>query len=122
MGSFGGRGVGGEVGAGEVGVAGEGGAGLAVDEEADLGDAGKVGVEGGADGEDGEGFGFKAGGVAGGEGAGEVDDGELGAVIGPRALLPGWALVAVAAGGGQQEDLGDGAAPPGTGWAASGVA
>ena len=75
--SFGRCGFGGQVGAGEVGVAGEGGALLAVDEEADLGDVGKVGVDGRADGEDGEGFGFEAGGVAGGEGAGEVDDGEL---------------------------------------------
>ena len=58
MGTFGGHGVGGEVGAGEVGVSGEGGAGLAVDQETDLGDAGQIGVERGADGEHGEGFGF----------------------------------------------------------------
>jgi hypothetical protein len=58
-------------------VAGEGRAGLAVDEETNLGDAGQVGAEGGADGEDGEGLGFEAGGMAGGEGAGEIDDGEL---------------------------------------------
>ena len=62
------HGVGGQVGAGQVGMAGEGGAWLAVDQEADLGDAGQVGVERGADGEHGEGFGFKAGGMAGGEG------------------------------------------------------
>ena len=78
--AFGGRGVGGEVGAGEVGVAGESGAYLAVDQETDLGDAGEVGVEGAADGFEGEGLGFEAGGVGGDEGAGEVDDGKLGAV------------------------------------------
>ena len=59
----------------EVGVAGERGAGLAVYEEADLGDAGEVGVEGFADGEHGEGLGFNAGGMGGGKGGGEVDDG-----------------------------------------------
>ena len=56
MGSGGGDGVGGEVGAGEVGVAGEGGVGQAIDEEADFSDAGQVGVESAADGKDGEGF------------------------------------------------------------------
>ena len=71
------NGVGGEVGAEEVGMAGEGGAGLAIDHESDLGDAGQIGVERGADGEHGEGLGFKAGGMAGGEGSGEVDDGKL---------------------------------------------
>jgi hypothetical protein len=75
MGSFGGDGVGGEVSAHEVGVSSEVGAGLAVDEEADLGDAGQVGVERGADGEHSEGLGLEAGGVAGDEGSGEVDDG-----------------------------------------------
>jgi hypothetical protein len=50
---------------------------LAVDEEADLGDAGQVGVEGAADGEYGEVFSFQAGGVGGDEAAGEVDDGEF---------------------------------------------
>ncbi len=59
MNSFRGDGVGGEVGAGEVGVAGEGCAGQAVDQEADLGDSGQIGVERGADGENGEGFGLK---------------------------------------------------------------
>jgi len=67
----------GEVGAGQVGVTGEGGAGLAVDEETDLCDAGQIGVERGADGEDGEGFDFESGWVAVCKCAGEVDDGEL---------------------------------------------
>ena len=49
------------VGAGEVGVAGEGFAGLPVDEEADLFDTGLVGVKGGDDGAKGEVFGFDAG-------------------------------------------------------------
>ncbi len=83
-------------------MAGEGGALLAVDEEADLGDAGQVGVEGGADGEDGERFGLKAGGVAGGKGAGEVDDGQL------RARAGGFA-----AGHGHEEDLSDGSGAAG---------
>ena len=67
----------GEVGAGQVGVTGEGGAGLAVDEETDLCDAGQIGVERGADGEDGEGLGCKSRRMAVGKCAGEVDDGEL---------------------------------------------
>jgi hypothetical protein len=65
----------------QVGVAGEGGAGLAVHKETNLGDAREVGVEGSADGEDGEGLGFKAGRVACGEGWGEVDDGQFGAGV-----------------------------------------
>jgi hypothetical protein len=76
------HGVGGEAVAGEVGVAGEGRAGLAVDQKADLCDAGKIGMEGGADGEYGECLGFKAGGVARRECAGEVYDGEFGAGFG----------------------------------------
>ena len=71
----GGDGIGVEIGAGKVGMAGEGGSWLAVDEEADLGDAGQVGVEGAADGEHGEILGLKAGGVGGDESAGEVDYG-----------------------------------------------
>ena len=51
------------VGAEEVGVAGEGFAGLAVDEEADLLDLREVGVEGADDGEQGEVLDLDAGGV-----------------------------------------------------------
>ena len=78
-GSPGWDGIGIEIGAGEVSVAGQGGAGLTVDEEADLGDAGQVGVEGSADGKHGEIFSLKAGRVGGDESAGEVDNGEFGA-------------------------------------------
>jgi hypothetical protein len=53
------------------------GARLAIDQEADLRDARQVGVERAADGKHGQRFGFKAGGMARGEGAGEVDDGEF---------------------------------------------
>ena len=63
------------VGAEEVGVAGEGVAGLAVDQEADLFDAREVGVEGADDGFDGEVLELDAGGVVVGEGAVEIDDG-----------------------------------------------
>ena len=117
------HGVGGQIGAGQVGVAGEGGALLAVDQEAHLGDAGQVGVQGAADGEHGERFGLDAGGVAGGESAGEVDDGEFGARLCGR-FSTAEVLVAPERqrAGGQQEDLGTEAAPPGTGWAASGAA
>ena len=72
-------GVAGGVGAEEIGVAGEGFAGLAVDEEANLFDLGEVGVEGSDDGLEGEGFDFDAGGMGVGEGGAEVDDGELAA-------------------------------------------
>ena len=72
-----GFGVGDEVGASQVGVAGERGPLLAVHEEADLGHAGQVGVKGSADGEHGEGFGFEARGMAGSEVAGEIDDRHL---------------------------------------------
>jgi hypothetical protein len=48
-------------------VPGEGVALLAVDEEADFGDAGQIGMKRGADGGYGESFGFNAGGMAGGE-------------------------------------------------------
>ena len=58
-------------------MAGEGVVGLAVDEEADLGDLGKCGVEGADDRLQGEGFDLNAGGVVVDEGAAEVDDGQL---------------------------------------------
>src|SRR5580700_1600751 len=67
------------VGAEEVGVAGEGFAGLAVDEEADLLDLREVGVEGANHGEQGEVFNLDAGGMLADESAAEVDDGELAA-------------------------------------------
>ena len=117
-----GDGVGGEVGAGEVGVAGEGGARLAVDEEADLGDAGQIGVQRGADGEHGEGLGFKARGVAGGKGAGEVDDGELGSVAVSFEAVLGADGAESALVAGRRKTWAMEAAPPGTGWAASGAA
>ncbi len=60
-------------------MAGEGFAGPAVDEEADLLDLGEVGVQGAEDGGEGEGFDLDAGGMAVDEGAAEVDDGELAA-------------------------------------------
>ena len=60
-------------------MAGEGFAGLAVDEEADLLDLREVGVEGADHGEQGEGFDLDAGGVLIDEAAAEVDDGELAA-------------------------------------------
>ena len=66
------HGVGDVVGVGQVGVAGEGVAGLAVDEESDLDDLGEVGVEGGDDGSERQVFGFYAGGVSVGEGFGQV--------------------------------------------------
>src|SRR6201996_5372729 len=55
--------VAGGIGAEEVGVAGEGFAGLAVDEEANLLDLREVGVEGADHGEECEGFDLDAGGV-----------------------------------------------------------
>jgi hypothetical protein len=64
--------VGGQVGAGEVGVAGEGGSLLAIDQETDLSDARKIVVEGSADGEDGQSFGLQTGRMTGNEGAGQV--------------------------------------------------
>src|ERR1700754_3084743 len=72
-------GVAGGIGAEEVGVAGEGFAGLAVDEEPDLLDLREVGVEGADHGEQGEGFDFDAGGMLADEAAAEIDDGELAA-------------------------------------------
>ena len=54
-------------------MAGEGVAGLAVDEEADLGDVGEGGVEGADDGLEGEVFDVDAGGMVVDEGAVEVD-------------------------------------------------
>ena len=68
-------------------------------------DVGQVGAERCADGEDGESFGFEAGGVAGGEGAGEIDDGQLSVRI--RASF--------CAGHGQQKTWATEAAPPRTG-------
>ena len=67
------------VGAGEIGVAVEGVAGVAIDQEAHLFDAREVGVEGADDGVDGEHLGLDAGGVVVGEGAVEIDDGQLAA-------------------------------------------
>ena len=100
-----GGGVGGGVGAEEVGVAGEGVAGLAVDEEADLGDLGEGGVEGADDGVEGEGFDLDAGGVVVDEGAAEVDDGEL-----AGAVSVGGLVVASECGDGDEEDVVDGGA------------
>src|SRR5580698_2626893 len=70
------------IGAQEVGVAGEGFAGLAVDEEANLLDLREVGVEGADHGEEGEVFDLDAGGMLPNEAAAEVDDGELAAGCG----------------------------------------
>jgi len=70
-----GGGVLGGVGAEEVGVAGESVSGLTVDEEANLRDLWESGMEGADDGLEGESFDQDAGGVAGDEGAAEVDDG-----------------------------------------------
>lgn len=81
-----------QVGSGEISMAGEGGAGLAVDEEANLRDGGDVGVEGLDDGEQGESFGLDAGGLGLGKGSVEVDHGELPALL---------------VGDGQQEDAVD---------------
>ena len=86
--SFGGHRFVGQVGAGQVGVTGEGGARLAIDQETNLRDAGQVGVERSADGEDGESLGFEAGGVAGCEGARQIDNGELGIWIWGACCLP----------------------------------
>jgi len=69
------NGLGSQVGTGKVGVAGQGEAGLTIDQKADLGDARQVGVERGANGQDGKGLGLKARGMAGSKGSGEVDDG-----------------------------------------------
>ncbi len=65
------------IGVGEVGVAGQGFAGLAVDEETDLGEIGEGGVQGADDGLEGESLGEDAGGMIGGEGFVEVDYREL---------------------------------------------
>ena len=108
--SFGWCGFGGEVGAGEVGVAGEGGPRLAIDQESYLGDAGQVGAQRGADGEHGQGFGFKARGMAGDEGAGEVDDGEFDVGV----------LSSLRRATGMRKTWATEAAPPGTGWVAFG--
>ena len=116
-------GIGGQVGAGQVGVAGEGGALLAVHQKAHLGDVGKVGVQGAADGEHGEGFRLDAGRMAGGEAAGEVES--TSQLRSDARVLTGsrkWDLfVARGTPSGEQEDLSHGGcAPPGTGWAAVG--
>ena len=66
-----------QISAHQAGMAGEGRAGLAVDEEADFGDGRKVFVQGLDDGEQGEGFRLDAGGLRVGEGRVEVDDSEL---------------------------------------------
>jgi len=58
-------------------VAGQGVAGLAIDQEADLGQLREGGVEGADDGVDRQVFDGDAGGVGGDEGSVEVDDGEL---------------------------------------------
>jgi hypothetical protein len=58
-------------------MAGEGGTRLAVDQEADLGDAGQVSVQGAADGKHGERLGLQARWVAGDKRAGQVDDGQF---------------------------------------------
>ena len=68
-------GVGGGVSALEVGVASEGVLGLAVDEEADLGELREGCVEGSDDGLEGEVLDLDAGGVVGGEGGLEIDYG-----------------------------------------------
>ena len=60
-------------------MAGEGVAGLTVDEKTDLFDLGEIGVEGAEDGVEGKGFGFDPGGVAVDEVAAEIDDGEFAA-------------------------------------------
>jgi len=109
-GSFSGNDVAGEVGAGEVGVAGKSGAWLPIDEKTDLGHGGQIGMESGANREHCEGLGFKPGGMAGGKGAGEVDDCQLASLV-------------LRVGDRQQEDLGDGrrAAGHGVGGAGSGI-
>src|SRR5215472_4052884 len=78
-------------------MAGEGGARLAVNEESDLRHRGHVGAEGGADRDHRKRLGFEAGGMACGEGAGEVDDGHL------IRVTEGFRF-----GGGHQENLGYG--------------
>ena len=78
-------------------MTGERGAWLAVDEEADLGDIGKVGTDRRTDGEHGERLGFEPRGMAGRECACEIDDGEL---IAGR-------LGSFRSGNGQEKDLGD---------------
>jgi hypothetical protein len=70
-----GGGVFGRVGAKEIGMASEGVVGLAIDEEADLGDLREGSVEGADDRLEGEGFGLDAGGMVVDEGAVEIDDG-----------------------------------------------
>ncbi len=70
-----GGGVGHGVGAQQIGMAGEGVSRLAVHQETNFYDAGKVGIEGAEDGVDGEGLGLDAGGVMIGEAAVEVDHG-----------------------------------------------
>jgi hypothetical protein len=61
-------------------VSGEGGSLLAVDQKSDLGDARKIGMKSSTNGKNGENFSLQAGGMAGYKSAGQVDDGELGAV------------------------------------------
>ena len=105
---------------------------LAVHQEADLGDAGQVGVQGAADGEHGEGLGLNARGMGGGEAAGQVDDGEFGAGwLGAFGLgIAAMERLAVAGAlelpamfrAGSRKTWATELAPPGTGWAASGAA
>ena len=82
-------------------MAGEGGRSTAVDQEADFSDVGRLARKGGADGKDGQGFGFESCGMAGGEGAGQVDDGQL--IAGVFRSMHG-----------QQKNLATEAAPPET--------
>ncbi len=74
------------VGAKEIGVAGKGVVRLAVDEETDIGDLGKSGVESSDDRLQREGFDLNAGGVVVYERAAEIDDGQL---FGLRRASPG---------------------------------
>ena len=85
---------------------------MAVDEEADLGELGEGGVEGADDGEQGEVFGFDAGGVGVGEGAVEVDEGELTGGDAAEGGGVGVGAVGVEAGDGEgeEEDIVDGGA------------
>ena len=117
-----GDGVGDEVGASEVGVAGQGGTRLAIDEETDLCDAGQVGVDGAADGEHCEGFGFEAGGVSGDEAAGQIDDGKLRAGGGSGfRICAGFGIGDSRSWSGQQEDLLDWKSLIGAGCAGDGM-
>lgn len=66
--------IGGQIRAGQVGVAGERGALLAVHQEAHLGDAGQVGVQSAANGLHGEHFRLDTGRMVGGKAGSQVDD------------------------------------------------